>query len=89
MSNNTVNVSGFLSISRLSAGGSARQPEPIVEGWISTADALVGGWHPFRAEGRQAQVILDYARQASTTGDAATQVGISIHARLVSHPRRS
>ncbi len=88
MSNNIVNITGFLSIGQVSGSASSRLRAPVVEGWISTADAMVGGRHPFRAEDRQALVILEYARLASEAA-ASGPVGISAHARLVSHPRRS
>jgi len=86
MSNNTVNITGFLSIGRAAASAS-RTRSALVEGWINTSDDLIGGRHPFRAEERQALVILEHARLAGS--QACGPVGVSAHARLVSHSDRS
>ena len=82
MSNNTVNITGFLTIGRVSTANASRSSIPVVEGWISTGEAVMGGRHPFRAEDRQALVILEHARMAGT--NASGPVGVSAHARLVS-----
>jgi len=101
MSNNTVHVTGYLNVQKVEtlipSGVLHRQgrPRPIVTGHIHTDAPLWGGNQPFIADDRQAEVILDFARQYNLIPEDAVRCGtehrygVLAHAKLVSFPHRS
>ena len=95
MSNNTVHVTGYLNVQKVETLTQKSRPWPIVTGHIHTDAPLWGGVQPFVADDRQAEVILDFARQYNLTPQGAVRCGtdhrygVLAHAKLVSFPHRS
>jgi len=88
MSNNTVNIRGYLTYR---AVGMNRRPASVV-GWIYTDRALLGGRHPFIANGRPAEIIMEYVQEREIRSvesppdfpDQAT--GVVVRGKLASYP---
>ena len=101
MSNNTVHVTGYLNVQKVETLTQKSRPWPIVTGHIHTDAPLWGGVQPFVADDRQAEVILDFARQYNLTPKDAVRCGtehhcgkehrygVLAHAKLVSFSHRS
>ena len=82
MSNNTVNLNGFLSIEDMHMTPTNRKEQNlVVRGWVQTGIAALGGRHPLVATGTPAQVILEYARLAASSS-LDTHFGVSLDGKL-------
>ena len=63
MSNNIVELSGALAITDVQSYPGVSQNSLVVQGWIETGPAYLGGRHAFIAIDQKARIILDYARE--------------------------
>ena len=95
MSNNTVDLSGYIVVCDINTVMAGGKPCSVISGWIFTGLAALGGKHPFTATGKPADVILDQARsrQGITQCEAADfsncQVGVTARGKLVSGSERA
>jgi hypothetical protein len=88
MSNNIVDLSGMLAITEVQSFPGSCQNSLVVQGWIETGPAWLGGRHAFVAIDQKARIILDYAREVSEnrTNPAEPEkvfYGASIHGKLL------
>jgi hypothetical protein len=65
MSNNIVDLSGVIGITEVQSFPGSYQNSMVVQGWIETGPAWLGGRHAFIAIDQKARIILDYAREVS------------------------
>ena len=88
MSNNLVDLSGVLAITGVQSFPGVSQNSLVVQGWIETAPAWLGGRHAFIAIDQKARIILDYAREVGKnlpnhSGDEKVLYGVSAHGKLL------
>ena len=88
MSNNLVDLSGVLAITGVQSFPGVSQNSLVVQGWIETAPAWLGGRHAFIAIDQKARIILDYAREVGKnplnhSGDEKALYGVSAHGKLL------
>ena len=95
MSNNTVDLSGYLVVNEVNMVQAGEKPCSVISGWIFTGLAALGGKHPFTATGKPAEVILDQARckqgvmKCEPTDFSDCQVGVTARGKLISGQERS
>ncbi len=90
MSNNTVDLSGHLTIQKIGQVTVANQPLASVEGWIYTDTVAFGGRHPFTATGKPADVIITHAKELlPKPDDLNRKIGVTARCKLISHPGNS
>jgi len=88
MSNNIVELGGMLAISQVQTLPGGSQNSLVVQGWIETGSAYLGGRHAFIAIDQKARIILDYAREAGERPINHMQAenmlhGVSAHGKLL------
>jgi hypothetical protein len=88
MSNNIVELGGMLAISQVQTLPRGSQNSLVVQGWIETGSAYLGGRHAFIAIDQKARIILDYAREAGERPVNHMQAenelyGVSAHGKLL------
>jgi hypothetical protein len=94
MSNNIVELSGLLAITEVQSFPGVSQNSLVVQGWIETGPAYLGGRHAFIAIDQKARIILDYAREAGGRHSGPFQtdealVGVSAHGKLLPIGKKS
>jgi len=91
MSNNAVDLSGHLTVGKISQVVVANQPLASVDGWIHTDTVAFGGRHPFTATGKPAEVIISHARQLPLVSSDSPnlKIGVTARCKLISHPGNS
>jgi len=91
MSNNLVDLTGYLEIGSVEASPSAARSDLSLSGWIHTNPSAMGGRHPFLAEGKHAELILDQARKNSRmqiVDGGIEQNGVLARGKLNTFPGR-
>ncbi len=88
MSNNIVDLSGTLAITEVQSVSGRSQNSLVVQGWVETGPAWLGGRHAFIALDQKAKIILEYAREAGRTShnidrDKIVVYGVSAHGKLL------
>jgi len=89
MSNNTVDLSGYLAIREINGMYVADQDVFSIDGWIFTDIVLFGGRHPIVASGKTAQIIFERAKtlkeESGSRRGPYKKVGVTARGKLVSH----
>lgn len=89
MSNNTVDLSGYLAIREISGLYEADQNFFSIDGWIFTDIIFFGGRHPIIASGKTAQIIFERAKtlkeESTSRLGPYKKVGVTARGKLVSH----
>lgn len=88
MSNNMVDLSGILAITEVQSIPEQGRNSALVQGWIETGPAWLGGRHNFIAIDQKARIILDYARETGGNSsnhehDEKVIFGVSAHGKLL------
>jgi len=88
MSNNIVELSGTLAITEVQSIPGSGPSSLVVQGWIETGPAYLGGRHAFIAIDQKARIILDYAQEAGRRHLSPFQTneavyGVSAHGKLL------
>lgn len=78
MSNNSVDLSGYLAVAKAGTLPVGRSSVPLVEGWITTGLPLAGGRHPFAAFGDPAEAILRQAQGGTAPPLPGERLGVSV-----------
>ena len=89
MSNNTVDLNGYLIVAEVKQVVVGGQMLNQIGGWISTESVTFGGYHPFVATGKPADIILQHARDHPNEHWGARpnqQYGVTARGKLVSRP---
>lgn len=94
MSNNIVELSGALAITEVQSIPGNGPNSLVVQGWIETGPAYLGGRHAFIAIDQKARIILDYAQRAGGCQMSPFQTeeivyGVSAHGKLLPIGRKS